>query len=176
MCRRAEQEGCARIATCVGALSLAQSFQRERHHSLSDRGIGDDNVSAVMDNYSLRRPNCSGSESLSDAQSALSTASFVTRSAFLIRCDFAIAPNSPRRSLRLCEPELPPRLAMLKDWGTAHAIAASDVDAFTERALALLVTLNEGSAGRYRLRPSEFRDWKEKFQPSKPAVRSAAGS
>ena len=39
-----------------------------------------------------------------------------------------------------------PRLAMLKDWGTAHAIAASDVDAFAERALALLVTLNEGSA------------------------------
>ena len=65
-----------------------------------------------------------------------------------------------------------PRLAMLKDWGTAHAIAASDVDAFAERALALLVTLNEGSAGRYRLRPSEFRDWKERFQPSKPTGRS----
>ena len=48
MCRRAEQEGCARIATCVGAPSLAQSFQRARHHFVSGCGIG---VSTLLANF-----------------------------------------------------------------------------------------------------------------------------
>jgi hypothetical protein len=59
-----------------------------------------------------------------------------------------------------------PRIEILRDWGSAHAIPASDAGAFAERALALLVTLSEGSAGRYGLRLAEFHRWKEKFEPS----------
>jgi hypothetical protein len=60
----------------------------------------------------------------------------------------------------------PPRLEFLKDWATTHAIAPSDVDGFAERGLAILVTLNEDSAGRFGLPPSEFGHWKERFAQS----------
>jgi hypothetical protein len=59
-----------------------------------------------------------------------------------------------------------PRIEILRDWGIAHAIPSGEAGAFAERALALLVTLSEGSADRYVLRPAEFHRWKEKFEPS----------
>ncbi|MGQ0766597.1 MAG: Fic family protein [Gemmatimonadota bacterium] len=57
-----------------------------------------------------------------------------------------------------------PRTEKLREWAAAHGIPGPHIDAFAELALSLLLNLNEGSAGRYRLRPSEFHAWKGRFQ------------
>lgn len=59
----------------------------------------------------------------------------------------------------------PPRKAALHAWAASHGVKDEDSDAFTERALELLVNLNEGSAARYRLTPSEFEQWRSRFAP-----------
>jgi fido (protein-threonine AMPylation protein) len=58
---------------------------------------------------------------------------------------------------------LPPRAEHLRAWAEEHEVPADDREAFTERALALMVNLNEGTAMRYRLRPSEFHQWRDRF-------------
>jgi hypothetical protein len=58
---------------------------------------------------------------------------------------------------------LPPRAEHLRAWADEHDVPADDREAFTERALALMVNLNEGTAMRYRLRPSEFQQWRDRF-------------
>lgn len=58
----------------------------------------------------------------------------------------------------------PPRREALHAWA-APRLPADDVAGFAERALAILVNLNEGSAARYRLRPSELQAWKARFTP-----------
>lgn len=54
----------------------------------------------------------------------------------------------------------PPRREILRAWAEAHEVARSDVDAFSELALQLLLALHEGALARYRLRPSEFLRWR----------------
>jgi hypothetical protein len=56
-----------------------------------------------------------------------------------------------------------PRVESLRAWAETHGIAGDDQDAFAETALSLLLGLHEGSVARYRLRPSEFTDWKSRF-------------
>ncbi len=55
---------------------------------------------------------------------------------------------------------IPPRIESIREWGEKHGIPAADQEGFAERALGLLVTLHEGSAGRYRLRPEDFLAWR----------------
>ena len=57
----------------------------------------------------------------------------------------------------------PPRTESLRAWAGAHGIPDADQEAFAERALGLLVGLHEGSVFRYGLRPSEFAEWKDRF-------------
>jgi hypothetical protein len=40
-------------------------------------------------------------------------------------------------------------------------VSPEDLDRFTSIALAELIELHEGNIARFRLRPSEFRQWKE---------------
>jgi predicted DNA-binding protein len=58
---------------------------------------------------------------------------------------------------------VPPRFELLRGWGQQHGVAAEDLDAFGERALALVMNLNEGTARRYRLRPGEFHEWRGRY-------------
>ncbi|HEU0015430.1 MAG TPA: Fic family protein [Longimicrobium sp.] len=57
----------------------------------------------------------------------------------------------------------PPRLESLRAAGQAQGVPAGDVPGFAERALELLLSLHEGNAGRYRLRPSEYSQWRSQF-------------
>jgi len=59
----------------------------------------------------------------------------------------------------------PPRPELLRAWAAGHGILAPNVEAFAERALALLLGLHEGSLHRYRLRPSDFTAWRSRFTP-----------
>lgn len=54
---------------------------------------------------------------------------------------------------------LPPDMSLLRVWAEEHGIPAQDRQAFAERALSLLVSLHDGNAGRYRIRPSELDAW-----------------
>lgn len=58
-----------------------------------------------------------------------------------------------------------PAKSWLRAWGLAHDVPASDLDPFVERALAALLGLNEATAGRARLRPSEYVAWRARFAP-----------
>lgn len=49
-------------------------------------------------------------------------------------------------------------------WGVSHEIPASDRDAFAETLLSLLLTLNDASAMRHQLRPSEFASWRSQYE------------
>ena len=53
----------------------------------------------------------------------------------------------------------PPREELVRERAIGMGVAPEDLEAFTERALAQLINLNVGSAGRYRIRPSEFEAW-----------------
>jgi hypothetical protein len=57
----------------------------------------------------------------------------------------------------------PPRMGLIRAWAEEHGIPAGDVEAFTERALTLLVSLHQGNLHRYDLRIGEFAAWKAKF-------------
>ena len=67
---------------------------------------------------------------------------------------------------------LPPRREALREWAKRAGIPPLDLDDFAERAMSVLVNLNEGTAGRYRLRPSEFSAWRGRFA----GVGNAGGS
>lgn len=58
----------------------------------------------------------------------------------------------------------PPREDLVRGLAATRQIPAADIDGFTERAISLLNALNEGSAGRYSLRPSDFRTWYDRFR------------
>lgn len=58
----------------------------------------------------------------------------------------------------------PPREDLVRGLAAVQEIPTADLDGFTERAVALLNALNEGSAGRYHLRPSEFRTWYDRHR------------
>jgi fido (protein-threonine AMPylation protein) len=53
-----------------------------------------------------------------------------------------------------------------EQWASAHEVAPTDKQAFGELLLAMLLALNDASAARHGLRPSEFGSWREKFRPA----------
>ncbi|MEO7963887.1 MAG: Fic family protein [Gemmatimonadaceae bacterium] len=63
-----------------------------------------------------------------------------------------------------------PRRETLRAWADVNGIPAADNDRFSTTALELLLELHEHSAARYRLRPTEFLEWRARF-PSAPVVR-----
>lgn len=48
-------------------------------------------------------------------------------------------------------------------WGSEHGVPMQDLGAFAEVALGVLLNLNDASASRYDVRPSEFSAWRAKF-------------
>jgi len=58
----------------------------------------------------------------------------------------------------------PPREDLVRAQAEARGIPADDLDGFSERAIALLNALNEGSASRYHLRQSDFRAWYDRYR------------
>jgi hypothetical protein len=58
----------------------------------------------------------------------------------------------------------PPREDLVRARAMAQEIPADDVDGFVERAISLLNAINEGSAGRYSLRLSEFAKWYDGYR------------
>jgi hypothetical protein len=56
-----------------------------------------------------------------------------------------------------------PSLTWGTAWADAHEIEAADKPLFAERLFALLLDLNDASASRHGLRPSEFVAWRAKF-------------
>ena len=69
----------------------------------------------------------------------------------------------------------PPKADTLRRWADAHAVPADDVALFVERALELLLALNEGSASRYGLRPSEFSAWRARAAAGGAAAAARGG-
>lgn len=61
---------------------------------------------------------------------------------------------------------LAPSREWAEAWAAAHDIAAGDRRAFAELLVELLVALNDASAAREGLRPSEFTAWRDKFRPA----------
>ena len=53
-----------------------------------------------------------------------------------------------------------PSTPWIAAWARAHAVSADDVGAFVEQALGVLLGLNEATAMRARLRPSEYAAWR----------------
>ncbi len=56
-----------------------------------------------------------------------------------------------------------PSLGWGQSWAVTHEIVEHDQSLFAERLLGLLMDLNDASAARHGLRPSEFADWQAKF-------------
>lgn len=56
-----------------------------------------------------------------------------------------------------------PSRRALREWAATRGIPAADREAFAEKALELLLALNDASALRVGLRPEEFRAWRERF-------------
>lgn len=59
---------------------------------------------------------------------------------------------------------LPPSEGRLREWAEEHGIPEDDQEGFGERALSLLVSLHQGNAGRYRIRPSQFSAWEAAYR------------
>lgn len=55
-----------------------------------------------------------------------------------------------------------PSLSNIRTLAEAHGIPTADLSRFSDVALELLLNLNEGSAARYKLRPSEFEAWERR--------------
>lgn len=53
-----------------------------------------------------------------------------------------------------------PSTPWIEAWARANAVPAADVDAFVEQAMGMLLGLNEATATRARLRPSEYAAWR----------------
>jgi hypothetical protein len=60
----------------------------------------------------------------------------------------------------------PPREELARWHAQELGVAAEDWRDVAERALAQLINLNVGSAGRYRIRPGEFEAWRRQFRTS----------
>ncbi|HEY0150815.1 MAG TPA: Fic family protein [Longimicrobium sp.] len=58
----------------------------------------------------------------------------------------------------------PPREDLVRAHASQRGIPEEEVDGFTQWAISLLNAINEGSAGRYHLRPSEFAEWQAKHR------------
>jgi hypothetical protein len=58
----------------------------------------------------------------------------------------------------------PPGSVTLRAWAEEHGIPPGDRDGFAERALSLLVSLHEGNAGRYRIRPAQLSAWQDRYR------------
>lgn len=58
----------------------------------------------------------------------------------------------------------PPNEGRVRSWAQEHGIPSADVEGFVERALSLLLSLHDGNAARYRLRPSEFAAWENRYR------------
>lgn len=56
-----------------------------------------------------------------------------------------------------------PSRSAIRDWAASHGVPASDVEPFSEKALELLLALNDASAMRAGVRPAEFFAWRERF-------------
>jgi hypothetical protein len=67
----------------------------------------------------------------------------------------------------------PPGAARLRQRASAMGVATGDLEAVVERALAQIVNLNQGSAGRHGIRPSRFQTWRQRFGTTKPPVGSS---
>lgn len=57
----------------------------------------------------------------------------------------------------------PPREEQLRAWADTHGVPTPDQAQFGTTALTLLLGLHEFTAARYRVRPSEYRAWRERF-------------
>ncbi|HET7622667.1 MAG TPA: Fic family protein [Gemmatimonadaceae bacterium] len=55
-----------------------------------------------------------------------------------------------------------PERTELRQWAESHGVQPSDAQGFADRALDLLLGLHEGNLARYRLLPSEFREWRSR--------------
>jgi hypothetical protein len=60
----------------------------------------------------------------------------------------------------------PPRRELLEAWAAAHGIPEQEQSHFGATALELLIGLHHYSAGRYRLTPSEYSAWRDRFSTS----------
>jgi hypothetical protein len=58
----------------------------------------------------------------------------------------------------------PPREDLVRAHAAERGISEEDLDGFTQWAISLLNAVNDGSAGRYHLRPSEFAEWHAKHR------------
>lgn len=58
----------------------------------------------------------------------------------------------------------PPNETLLRERGRAQGVPTEDIEAFTQIAFEIVLQLHEGSASRYRLTPSQFKDWKSRFE------------
>ena len=67
-----------------------------------------------------------------------------------------------------------PAKSWVRSWGSDHAVPEVDLDAFVERAMAAILSLNEATAMRARLRPSEYAVWRARFAGA-ASSRSSAG-
>lgn len=56
-----------------------------------------------------------------------------------------------------------PRTEFLRTWAIAHRIPEAELDGFTIAALGLLMSMHEGLAARYQLRPGEYEGWRALF-------------
>ena len=56
-----------------------------------------------------------------------------------------------------------PSTSALRDWAARHEVAAEDLERFATMALELLLNLSEGAAARYRVRPSEYAEWRSRY-------------
>lgn len=59
-----------------------------------------------------------------------------------------------------------PGLELLRTWAQQHGIAADDLEPFATRTLGLVLSVHPGNLHRYRLRVSEYDDWKSRFAPA----------
>lgn len=58
-----------------------------------------------------------------------------------------------------------PQRSVLQRWAIDHGIPGSDRGAFSEKALELLLALNDASASRLWILPAEFHEWRDRFKP-----------
>lgn len=56
-----------------------------------------------------------------------------------------------------------PSRSALRAWAGTHGVPTTDVELFAEKALELLLALNDASAMRVGVRPEEFLAWRERF-------------
>lgn len=59
-----------------------------------------------------------------------------------------------------------PQRSALRQWADTHGIPAEDRDAFAEKALQLLLALNDASAAKLWIRAGEFEQWRARFKPA----------